>query len=307
MKKGQTVLIGAFIIFALVVAVGSVIAVSGSLFFNDRREFVSFFAGSTQGLRKGARVAFRGVQIGEVVSIKLIPNSELSDWSIAVTFNIDPQALGIPVDHADPASLDRFLAKGLRVRLEMESFVTGLLYLNMDFFPDTEEKLLGLDLTHREIPTIPSRLQQVGEQLEQIPLTQTIDEIRGLIVGARDLFKSERLSDLIANATGSLTKVGELADEGKALALSLRERLQVLSSKGEGTLGAVDGTLREVNLAVKSLQEVLREVQLTLDDRSPTRNRLEELIREWTMTAESIRRLSDDLARRPESVVRGKR
>ena len=43
----------------------------------------------------------------------------------------------------------------------MQSFVTGVLYIAIDYFPDTPVRLLGLDKTLPELPTIPSEMDQL--------------------------------------------------------------------------------------------------------------------------------------------------
>src|SRR5438445_9474837 len=70
-KRVSTTTVGAFIVSALVLIIAAVMVFGSGRFFRPRHEFVCLFGGSLNGLKIGAPVKFRGVQIGSVTAIRL--------------------------------------------------------------------------------------------------------------------------------------------------------------------------------------------------------------------------------------------
>ena len=68
-SKANPTAIGAFVIGALAIAIGGVVALGGGKFFKDTTTYVMFFDSSVSGLRVGAPVEFRGVNVGSVTKI----------------------------------------------------------------------------------------------------------------------------------------------------------------------------------------------------------------------------------------------
>ena len=82
--------------------------------------------------------------------------------------------------------MEGLIRKGARATLRMQSFVTGVLYIAIDYFPDTPVRLLGLDKTLPELPTIPSEMDQLKSNIEQamadfrkLPLDAILTEALG--------------------------------------------------------------------------------------------------------------------------------
>jgi paraquat-inducible protein B len=61
--------IGAFLIGAAVITVGSTAVLASSAWFQKRSTFVSFFSESINGLETGAPVKFQGVPVGTVTEL----------------------------------------------------------------------------------------------------------------------------------------------------------------------------------------------------------------------------------------------
>jgi hypothetical protein len=115
-----------------------------------------------QGLRVGSNVLFRGVRVGYVTDIDVITDESMLNYQIPVTFEILPEsvtlisggkAFGSPTTTS--SRLDDMIRAGLRTRLDVESFVTGQLVVDMDMHPDTKasfapEPALTRDSQHPE-------------------------------------------------------------------------------------------------------------------------------------------------------------
>ena len=62
--------------------------------------------------------------------------------------------------------------RGLRAQLQSESILTGLLFVQLDFLPESKPDYFGLSKTIREIPTVPTTLE-----LAQSGMRRTLDKL----------------------------------------------------------------------------------------------------------------------------------
>ena len=70
--RGNATAVGAFVLGAIAIAIGLAVVFGSGLFFRDVTRYVIYFDGSLEGLQVGAPVKFRGVPIGQVVSISAV-------------------------------------------------------------------------------------------------------------------------------------------------------------------------------------------------------------------------------------------
>src|SRR5262252_5821270 len=163
--------IGAFVVSSIVLVISGLFLFGGGKFFQERLPYVLFFESSVEGLNVGAPVIFRGVQVGQVTEISAIADPQTFDIRIKVKIEIVRGSVKVDDKSQrfiDPhQAIEGLIRKGARATLRMQSFVTGALYVAIDFFPDTPVRLLGLDQTVPELPTIPSTMDQLKSSFEQ--------------------------------------------------------------------------------------------------------------------------------------------
>ena len=70
-RKANPVMIGAFVVGAIALAVVGIVVFGSGRLFADTTPFVMYFSGSVDGLSVGSPVKFKGVEIGGVTSIQL--------------------------------------------------------------------------------------------------------------------------------------------------------------------------------------------------------------------------------------------
>ena len=280
-KHASPTKIGAFVIGVLALLIASVLIIGGGRFFHDTALVVVYFDGSVSGLRVGAPVKFRGIEIGTVKDIRINMTGAIrnpQEIRIPVLLELDEERLtsqGIDgVDFSDPQEVARLVALGLRAGLATESFVTGIRYVALDIVPSAPAPLVH-DSRYPEVPSVAS-------VYDAIP---------------------QRMSDV-------LTRLAEVDLQG--IARSLRTTIE----HTDRLIVRLDRMLasRDLARAVASLDEIASSLHPAIDEirdtaattrRVPTQ--MEATLREVQIAARSMRRLTDQLGRDPGAIVRGGR
>jgi paraquat-inducible protein B len=261
-SKANPTLIGAFMLGAVILIAASILIFSRATWFTKSQDFVLYFSSSVNGLNVGAPVKFEGVQIGEVTSIAAILRQKDFTSVNEVRIRIRPEALTvIPLKgerraaQADPAyrRLPALIEHGLRASLQMQSVVTGLLYVELSFQPGTPVRLVGLRPDMREIPTVPSamnqmlsNIQETIQRLGKLPLDQLLDELIGMVQEVRDLLRGLTLKQ-------DLQKVAAILQEFQQLVASISAQVPALADKLGDTLDAVRPVLNEAKNLVRDV------------------------------------------------------
>ena len=97
--------------------------------------------------------------------------------------------------------MPELIKRGLRAQLEMQSIVTGLLLVSLDFYPDKPAVFVGADKKTMEIPTIPTPLQELAKRVENIPIEEIFTKLNNAMTGI------EKIVELPGN--GRDAEIGE--------------------------------------------------------------------------------------------------
>jgi paraquat-inducible protein B len=301
-KPASKTLIGAFILGALGLIIAGVVVFGSGKFLRKVNKNVMFFEGSVQGLQIGAPVVFRGVQIGHVTNIVMEVNSKDLTAFIPVYTEIYPDKV-VPIegggDHGgDLEYFQALIEKGLRARLEPQSIVTGQFVVNVDFYPNTPIRLVGLEKEYPEIPTIPSGIEQLKKRIEELPLAEIADRLNETLAGMNKLLNSRDLH-------ASIGLLNQLLKNTDALVTNLNTEVghldaEQIASSIEKTLSASQGTLNETRKAVENINVIAAQNANLGYEIGGTLEQINDLSR-------SVRVLADYLERHPETLLRGKR
>ena len=147
-KQASPTLIGTFVAGAIGLIVAGILIISGGkLLTTDKTSYMLYFQGSVKGLNIGSPVSFRGVNIGTVTDIQLVVGEDAAHIQIPVIIEIDntkfiSSATGKPrIDDDD--SIDDLIEAGMRAQLQLQSLLTGQLFVQIDFYPNTPAQLAG--------------------------------------------------------------------------------------------------------------------------------------------------------------------
>ncbi|MBS1214017.1 MAG: mammalian cell entry related domain protein, partial [Proteobacteria bacterium] len=165
-KPISPVAIGGFTLGALVLLVIGILVFGGGQYLKiDKISYVIFFDSSLNGLEVGAPVKMQGVKIGAVTNIVLQIDPKSAKVYKPVVVEIDRNsfigASGQAFEKAltyeqQKENRDKLVAAGFRARLEMQSLLTGLLYIDFDVYKDKPARFVGLEYQDLlEVPAIP--------------------------------------------------------------------------------------------------------------------------------------------------------
>ncbi len=319
MNKANPKVIGAFVVGAIALIVVGVLIFGGAQWFKETTRWVAYFPGSVKGLRVGASVDFRGVRVGRVVEIRAEYDAETDKILIPVIMEIDPQA--IVVKGADQIDRARFAkqmieGEGLRAQLQMESMVTGLLFIELDLLPDTPIRLVGGSDQYPEMPTVPSKLEELQEQARKVvqDIPTLINNVNGLLVELTSLFErnKEKIDKTISNIehiTDALEKESPeiekmMADAAQAVA-SIRRTSDTIDELIQMNADNIGGTVvawRETADSVRRMADQLN--QMVAENRDGLRDFTQSGLYEFTGLAQDAQRMVQQITRIAEELER---
>ena len=304
---------------AITLAVAAVIVLGSGRIFLRPHLFALYFSSDVNGLKVGAPVKFRGVEIGSVASILLSVGtpSQSRDaenvgdqYRIPVVIDLETEKLvkrGAAVNLDDPATVAQAIKRGLRGQLNVESLVTGLLYVDLDYRPDTPANFyMGADSPYPEIPTVPTKLEQAAtmlskmmDQLEKIQFDEVIKSLTNTAVAITTLANSPKIQNAVDSLNLAARSLGQASASVNRLAASLDREI--------GPMGTdLRLTTEQTRATLKQTQDTLAAVQMTLGPNAPLNYELAQTLEQTSAAARSLRELSDYLRRNPSSVVRGR-
>lgn len=320
-ERSKAASVGLFIVIMLALLIAMLLTVSnGRLLGQTRLQYELVYDTSIKGLGVGAPVTLRGVQIGEVASIKTRFYSNLLEPLNAVVINIYPDQIevdGLIDDEIGEELIDVLSAKGLSAKLRSQSLLTGLLYIEIDFYSETPRKI-KVETDHPQLQTVPSDLERLDSELGELDLAAMVDDMQQILANVNKFTSSSQFQRLAYNMNKSLKaveegarKTGESADaagartsaaseEMRLLASELRAQLKVTSSEISGTMEGVERMVGEVSDAAGS-------VGAHLAPDSPLSFELNRVLQNVSRAAGAVERFADMLEQQPNSVLAGKR
>jgi paraquat-inducible protein B len=329
-KKISPAIIGAFVLGAVALIVIAILVFGSGRLFRQTRAFVLYFDNSVNGLRIGAPVKIKGVEIGSVKDIRLLleENTELNKIPVIIEIDLEKFSSRGATRAAETA-MDRealhkvIVDRGLRGQLEMESLVTGLLFVALDFFPGSPINLVQrADGNYRypEIPTLPTTLEQAKDavtqilnKLEEIDFKALIASLESTVDGIKRTVNSPDLELTIRSLRKTVPKVDEAVLSIRDLAVTLNDNSKSLAANLEQTsndtrasLKQADEALRQATATMKSAEAAVTNIETLTDLDSPVNYELVKGLREVAAAARSLRSLAGYLERNPRALIFGK-
>lgn len=244
------------------------------------------FTSSVRGLSVGAPVEFRGIQVGKVEHIGLDAGIS-ADREINVVIAIQPERLN-PSEAPTLGELNEMfadlVANGMRAQLKTRSYLTGSLYV--DLAPDqasvTTVEPLAQQGDYLILPTADGQYTKIARRLTEI--AEGIAELPFESIGA--------------NLNDSLEGVASMVDK--------LDKSNVVEDVDE-LLSGLNGSAQSLDLAINGMRDTIQSIDSVVAPDSALQYRLTEMLDDVSDAAKSLETLTDELARYPDSLIRGKR
>jgi paraquat-inducible protein B len=316
-KRISPTVIGVFVVSSFVILIAALVVLGSGKVLSKPLQFICMFQGDLNGLKVGAPVKFKGVQIGSVASIQLFLRPEqgrlrqgVTELWLPVIIDIDQQLIkrqGGTGEALQQKGFDEMLGRGVRAQLSVESILTGLLYVDLDVRPNAPLTfVLESDGPIREIPTVPTTMETVQKQatralteFEEIDFKRLADSITEAANSIRDLTSSSQVKATLASLQETTANLNKTV-------LSIRATFNNLN----GQIGPLTASLQknsvEVNSTLAQTRNALVDLRAALDPDSPLAVHLNETLDQLTETTRSLGDFTEYLQRNPSAIIRGK-
>ena len=295
-NRSNHALVGIFSLGALVLLLGFTVFTGGFSSLRDENErFVMVFHENVYGLHEGGKVTLNGVRIGRVE--RFFIGDALEKGPVPVQVEINRKlVLRHMVEQKneifqEDGKFKKDIVPRLMGQLIQESFVTGILYVNLTTVDEPGDDPENPNLLHglREIRTKDSIFAELSESINLEKL-------------------SKQISNLMETATNKLEEldVETLGSNFSATNIELQTFLKDFS-KAYVPLGpSLTETSKEAKDALVKLAALSDRMKEMLDPASDFRFGFSDTLREIAAMAKSLKSLADLLERNPQAFLRGK-
>jgi len=264
---------------------------------------VVVFRDSIAGLEIGAPVTFRGARIGRVERMRphIDVHHQTSWLPVYLDLDLDRIAWADGTVGDKRADLQAAVDSGLRAQLVSQGLVGGDMGVNLDYRPGTPALLAGRSEDAFEIPTVPSDLQDLKDQLLKLDLPEIGQQVRETLSSVRH----------VTQELGA--RIGPLADGLQTTLSAATDAVHQLQLESAHTLGDIDRLANESREQIATngndLDRLLKKADETtgradalvesLNDMTSPRGDLQASLRDLAASAGSLRGLTHDLERNP--------
>jgi paraquat-inducible protein B len=310
-KKANPTAIGIFIFLGLALLVCGLLLFTSSKFFSRSRKCIIYFDSTLSGLNEGSAVKFRGVVIGSVAQVMIRYNQATNDEAMPVIIELQEdlikKRLVGPTLFQDIHRVTGEITKGLRAKLETESLVTGVLYVELEEDsaapPPVYHQLVPVYL---EIPSRPTDIQKLLQTLQKIDLVDLQQKLSSLLTRADSTLAGLKTDDINHHLTNLLISANQVVtspDLTNAFT-SLKSTLDEYRALGANVN---TNTLEQLRLALEQVRGGMQNFRDTLAADSSLRNDLGTMLEQLTDAAQSVAALAEYLRNHPNGLLTGRK
>ena len=244
-KKANPIVIGSFVLAAIIIAVAGILVLGSGKFFNETTRYVMYFDGNLSGLDVGAPVDLNGVRIGQVMDISLVYDHSDKAISIPVIVEIDKESFTeINVEKkSSSGDMELHIERGMKAQLKSQSMVTGKLKIQLVYKEGDPAEFKGGDTGLVEIPTIAGSLDSLAKRIDKLPLDEIILALRESTKAFAAIANSGKLHAALSSMNTTMEQSQKMMAEMNRGAEPLRKEVQIV--------------LEELSDAAKSAQHLM--------------------------------------------------
>jgi paraquat-inducible protein B len=308
-KQANRMMIGGFVVLAVIIMAASLVVFGSGKFFKKTNKYILYFDESVKGLSVGAPVLFQGVPVGSVTSIVLQADLVTMKTQIPVLIEIDPDRWKVRTGERHYRKVAaKLIEKGLRAQLIMQSFITGQLMIQLDFYPESTVCYAPpqIDKEYKDyvvIPTCQSTSAQLAKALGELDLKGIEKHLLSTLAGVDRFVNNPDL-------TASLRALKDTLQDARQLVTRVDRQVDPLSDDVKKTVKEFGKLAADIDARVGGLatgfDKTMSAARGLLSENSPLIVDLENTLQEISAMSRSIRQLTNYLDQHPEALIRGK-
>ena len=288
---------GTFTVGAIVVLLGFVVFTGGfSSFRNQNERFVLVFHENMYGLYEGGKVTLNGVRIGRVERFFL--GDAIEDAPVPVLVEINKKLVERHMVDTGNEIFDKSgnfkkeIIPTLVGQLIQESFVTGILYINLT----TDNRMLGESssdlLNLYGYPELKTKDSIFAELSAKINFEKMSTQVSKLLEIA-----NKRLAELDFASLQS-----DFAESNQAL----RKFLEVFTTNYAELGPSLFEASQKAQETMQNISKVSGSLNVLISPNSDLRLEISDTLRDVSLMSKSLKRLADLLERNPQAFLIGK-
>lgn len=318
-KKANPTSIGLFLIIGLAIGLAGVLIFSSRSLFHPRQKEILYFDSSLKGLNQGAPVKFRGVTVGSVIELLIRHNQASNDFSMPVLIAIDKKVIqgksDVSLQVGTQSRMDFLIARGFRARLDAESLVTGILYVDLAMISNAPPpEFHQLTPEYQEIPTMPTEVQQLLSNLAHLDVGRLQDNLNHVLTQVESKLAQLNVADInagVTNLLGSANRLVTSQDLTNAVA-SLSQTLDRASILVKHVDNCVDpvadgvtNTLADARKTLADLRVGIHNISDLVGPDSAVRPDLTQALEDLSSASRNVADLAEFLKHNPNALLTG--
>lgn len=303
MFKSKTI-IGAFVFGSIFLVSLAFFLLGYGNFSKQQTGFALFFDSSLRGLNIDSPVFFKGVSVGRVRSIYIVPHAEDDTFATVVIIELDEKLGGVDSVNEDRNFLsfiqdDKYMyeliEKGLRAKLTTASLITGQLVVELVMVnnPEPVKEIQKLKYENMiQIPTLPNVFDSILSNVEGLPFHEISAELLHLLENLNSALAEINLPELHKNLNKALINMQDVENDAKNMLKEYKNIAVLLKEKAPSILQYINTFARNGSRATQDDSAVMQELFLTLQALKDAAN--------------SISYLAELLESQPDALIFGK-
>jgi phospholipid/cholesterol/gamma-HCH transport system substrate-binding protein/paraquat-inducible protein B len=254
--------IGVFVLAATVLALVGVIAFSSDAMRSPKYFLETYVDESVQGIDVGTPFKFRGVKIGNVSEIVMV-STEYKTEKMYVMIRVALNDKEMLEDaESIPERVREQVKNGLRMKLVPQG-ITGLSFLEAEYYPDTESRPLFIDWEpkYTYIPSTPAMMTLLSRTIER--LAAELDTLDIEAIG-------NNVETLTSNLSVTVQNIGEITRNAAGASEEVVGNLKVAVADLPSVTSNLNDTVLSLGELVgesdRDVQEILNNLRYITDD-----------------------------------------
>ena len=273
-------------------------------FGKQQTAFALFFDSSLRGLNIDSPVFFKGVSVGRVRSIYIVPHVEEDTFDTVVIIELDEKLGGVDSFNEDRNFLSfiqddtymyGLIDKGLRAKLTTASLITGQLVIELIMVnnPEPLKEIQKLKYENMiQIPTLPNVIESILSNFEGLPFHEISSELLHLLENLNRTLAEINVRELGKNLNAAIVGLRNVENEAQGTIKEYNNFAYILKDKVPSILQNLNNFARNSSKITQDDSALMQELFLTL-----------QALRD---AANSISYLAELLENQPDALIFGK-